>query len=177
VVTGATGGVGSISIAILSRLGYSVTASSGKADAENFLKNLGASEVIGRKAVSDESGRTLLQEKWAGAIDNVGGNTLITLIKSCKQDGAVATIGLVESSNLHTTIFPFILRGVSLLGISASETTMTKRKEIWSKLANEWKPSNLEDIATDCSLEDLDFEIDRILAGNQKGRIIVDMRS
>ena len=175
VVTGATGGVGSISIALLSRLGYSVTASSGKEDADIFLKRLGASKVINRKVLSNKSGFNLLKEEWAGAIDSVGGNTLATLLKSCKQNGAVVSIGLVESSDLNITVFPFILRGVSLLGLSASETTMEGRKKIWEKLSNEWMPENIDDLATSCNLENLGYEIDKIFAGDQIGRVVVDM--
>ena len=135
VVTGSTGGVGSVSVALLAGLGYSVSASTGKPDAENFLKKLGASKVIERKAVNDESGRTILKEVWAGAIDTVGGNTLATLLKACKQGGAVAATGLVESTKLPITVFPFIWRGVSLLGIYASGNTMSMRRKIWSRLA------------------------------------------
>jgi putative YhdH/YhfP family quinone oxidoreductase len=177
IVTGANGGVGSVSVALLAGLGYSVSASSGKSSAEVFLKKLGAFEIIGRKAVDDESRRALLKEVWAGAIDTVGGNTLATILKSTKLRGAVVSVGLVSSSSLETTVFPFILRGISLQGTGASETTMPKRKEIWSKLANEWKPKNLEYLAVDCSLEQLNSEIDKILIGNQKGRVVVDMRN
>lgn len=109
---------------MLSGLGYSVIASSGKKDADIFLKRLGALKVIDRKALSNKPGFNLLKEEWAGAIDSVGGNTLATLLKSCKQNGAVVSVGLVESSDLNITVFPFILRGESLLGLSASETTM-----------------------------------------------------
>ena len=176
VVTGASGGVGSISVALLSWLGYSVTASSGKKDVDIFLKSLGALEVVDRKAVCNKSGMTLLKQEWIGAIDSIGGNTLASLLKSCKQNGVVISIGLVESADLHTTIFPFIMRGINLLGVSASQTTMNNRKKIWEKLANEWKPNNLEELVKDCSLDSLSAEIDSIYNGNQKGRIVVDMR-
>ena len=172
IVTGATGGVGSISIALLSGLGYSVIASTGKKDADIFLKRLGASKVIDRKALSNKPGFNLLKEEWAGAIDSVGGNTLATLLKSCKQNGAVVSVGLVESSDLNITVFPFILRGVSLLGLSASETTMEGRKKIWEKLSNEWMPENIDDLATSCNLENLGYEIDKIIAGDQIGRTL-----
>ena len=176
VVTGSTGGVGSVSVALLAGLGYSVSASTGKPDAENFLKKLGASKVIERKAVNDESGRTILKEVWAGAIDTVGGNTLATLLKACKQGGAVAATGLVESTKLPITVFPFIWRGVSLLGIYASGNTMTTRRKIWSRLAQEWKLDELESLAIECTLEQLNPEIDRILAGGQRGRVVVNMQ-
>ena len=175
IVTGATGGVGSISIAILSRLGYSIISSSGKKDASVFLKNLGASKVIDRDILSKKSGFNLLKEEWIGAIDSIGGNTLSTLLKSCKQNGAVVSIGLVESSDLNITVFPFILRGVSLLGLSASETSMKDRKKIWEKLSNEWKPENIDDLVTVCNLEGLSREIDRINTGDKIGKVVVDM--
>ena len=176
IVTGATGGVGCISIALLSGLGYSVIASTGKKDVDIFLKRLGASKVIDRKALSKKTGFNLLKEEFAGAIDSVGGNTLATLLKSCKQNGAVVSVGLVESSDLNITVFPFILRGVSLLGLSASETTMEDRKKIWEKLSNKWKPDNLKKIEKYCSLENLSIQIDKIYKGTQKGRVVVDMR-
>ena len=176
VVTGSTGGVGSVSVALLAGLGYSVSASTGKPDAENFLKKLGASKVIERKAVNDESGRTILKEVWAGAIDTVGGNTLATLLKACKQGGAVAATGLVESTKLPITVFPFIWRGVSLLGIYASGNTMSMRRKIWSRLAQEWKLDELESLAIECTLKQLNPEIDRILAGGQRGRVVVNMQ-
>ena len=175
-MTGSTGGVGSVSVALLAGLGYSVSASTGKPDAENFLKKLGASKVIERKAVNDESGRTILKEVWAGAIDTVGGNTLATILKACNQGGAVAATGLVESSKLPITVFPFIWRGVSLLGIYASGNTMSMRRKIWSRLAQEWKLDELESLATECTLEQLNPEIDRILAGGQRGRVVINLQ-
>ena len=176
VVTGATGGVGSVSVALLASLGYTVSASTGKPDGENFLKELGASEVIGRDAVNDKYGKPLLKETWAGAIDTIGGTTLATLLKACKESGTVAAIGMVDDTDLHTTVFPFILRGVSLLGINSQGASMSIRQEIWSKLAKEWKPAVLEQMAIDCKLEQLDPEIDRILAGDQRGRVVVDLQ-
>jgi acrylyl-CoA reductase (NADPH) len=175
IVTGATGGVGSVSISLLARLGYSVTASTGKPDAEEFLKGLGASDVIGRESISDEFGRPLLKEVWAGAIDTVGGTTLANLLKACKEGGVVVATGLVASSDLFTTLFPFILRGVSLLGVNAQGTTMSVRQKIWARLSADWKPTGLESLAVDCRLEQLDPEIDRILAGHQRGRVVVCM--
>jgi acrylyl-CoA reductase (NADPH) len=176
VVTGATGGVGSVSVALLASLGYSVSASTGKPDAADFLKKIGASEVIERDAVNDKYGKPLLKETWAGAIDTVGGTTLATLLKACKGNGTVVATGMVDSTNLPTTVFPFILRGVSLIGINSQGTSMPIREEIWSKLAGEWKPDGLESLATECTLEQLSPEIDRILAGSQLGRVVVDLQ-
>jgi acrylyl-CoA reductase (NADPH) len=175
IVTGASGGVGSISVAILSSLGYTVTASSGKIEANKFLTKLGASEVIDREAVNDNSGRSLLKEVWAGAIDSVGGNTLVTILKSTKMNGVVLSIGLVSSPKLDINVFPFIMRGISLQGVAASENSMTIRKEIWSNLASVWKPKNLEDLAVDCILEDLNPKIDKILTGKIQGRVVIKM--
>jgi len=177
VVTGATGGVGSVSVALLSSLGYSVSASSGKNRAEVFLKKLGASEVIDRKSVDDNSGRSLLKEVWAGAIDSVGGNTLATILKSTKMNGVVLSVGLVSSPKLDATVFPFIMRGIILQGVAASENSMSVRKEVWSKLASTWKSKKLEYLAIDCNLENLNSKIDKILTGELRGRVVVDMRS
>ena len=176
VVTGATGGVGSVSVALLAGQGYSVSASTGKPDVEDFLKKLGALEVIGRDAVNDKYGKPLLKETWAGAIDTVGGATLATLLKSCKVGGAVAATGMVASTDLPTTVFPFILRGVSLLGIDSQGISMAIRQQIWSKLAKEWKPAGLESLVFECRLEELNPEIDRILAGGQQGRVVVNLQ-
>jgi len=177
IVTGASGGVGSVSVAILSSLGYSVSASTGKKSAEGFLKKLGASEVLDRKSVDDDSGRSLLKETWAGAIDSVGGNTLVTILNSTKMNGVVLSVGLVSSPKLDTTIFPFIMRGIILQGVAASENSMSIRKKVWSKLASTWKPKKLENLAVDCNLESLNSKIDKIQTGNLKGRVVVDMRS
>ncbi len=176
-VTGATGGVGSIAVALLSTLGYSVTASSGKETSKMFLKRLGASKIINREQVIDKMGRTLLKELWSGAIDTVGGKTLETVLKSCKKSGVVVSSGMVSSPKLSITVFPFIIRGISLVGMVSTETSMSKRKEIWSKLAGEWKLKQLDYIAKDCSLEELDSQIDKILIGKQQGRVVVDMRN
>ena len=176
VVTGATGGVGSVSVALLAGQGYSVIASTGKPHAEDFLKKLGALDVIGRDAVNDKYEKPLLKETWAGAIDTVGGVTLSTLLKACKKGGAVAATGMVSSTDLSTTVFPFILRGVSLLGIDAQGISMSTRQEIWSKLAEEWKPAGLESLAFECRLEKLSPEIDCILAGGQQGRVVVNLQ-
>jgi acrylyl-CoA reductase (NADPH) len=175
VITGASGGVGSVAVAILSKLGYSVYAITGNKSANPFLCKLGAYEVKDREFLNDESGRKLLKEMWAGAIDTVGGNYLENILKSTKLRGAVVSVGLVSSSNLSTTVFPFILRGISLHGSGASETLMSKRKKIWSLLAKEWKSDFHENIATETNLNELDNKIDKIIEGKEIGRVIVDM--
>ncbi len=176
VVTGSTGGVGSVSVALLSLLGYTVVASTGKKEESEFLQDLGAAEIISREEVNDELNKPLLRERWAGGVDTVGGNTLATLLKAAKRGGAVAATGLVASSELSTTVFPFILRGVSLLGIDSGFTPTKLRREIWNKLAGVWKFPQLEKLTIDCTLEGLDPEIDKILAGGQRGRVVVDLQ-
>ena len=176
VVTGSTGGVGSVSVALLSLLGYTVVASTGKKEESEFLQKLGASEIISREEVNDESKKPLLRERWAGAVDTVGGTTLAALLKAAKRGGAVAATGLVASSELSTTVFPFILRGVSLLGIDSGFTPTKLRLEIWNKLASIWKIPQLEQLTIDCTLEELDPEIDKILAGGQRGRVVVNLQ-
>ena len=175
-VTGSTGGVGSVSVALLSLLGYTVVASTGKKEESEFLQRLGASEIISREEVNDESKKPLLRERWAGAVDTVGGTTLAALLKAAKRGGAVAATGLVASSELSTTVFPFILRGVSLLGIDSGFTPTKLRLEIWNKLAGIWKIPQLEQLTIDSTLEELDPEIDKILAGGQRGRVVVNLQ-
>lgn len=176
VVTGATGGVGSVSVALIAFLGYSVVASTGKMDETDFLKKLGASEIIDRNSLYDSSKKALLKERWAGAVDTVGGNTLASLLKATKRGGAVAATGLVSSSELSMTVFPFILRGVSLLGIDSGETPLNLRAEIWGMLSEEWKLPQLSQLKIDCNLDDISTEIDKIIAGAQRGRVVVDLQ-
>jgi acrylyl-CoA reductase (NADPH) len=172
-VTGATGGVGSLAVAILAQAGYEVIASTGKPEEHTYLQSLGSTEIIDRDEVNDESGKPLLRPKWAGAIDNVGGNTLATLLKCCGRNGSVACIGLVASEELQTTVFPFILNGINLLGIESAYTPLEIRTELWNRLANQWRVSQLHDIKTVISLEDLDEYFDLILQGKTRGRVVV----
>jgi len=172
-VTGASGGVGSMAIALLALNGFEVIASTGKPDLTDYLLKLGAKSVIGRSETDDQSGKFLLRPRWAGGIDTVGGNTLATLLKSCREHGNVACCGNVASPLLHTTVFPFILNGISLLGINSATTPMSLRKEIWDKLAGEWKPGNLREMKTVITLEDLDYQISQILQGKVKGRVVL----
>lgn len=172
VVTGATGGVGSLAVAILKKAGYQVWASTGKESAEPYLCELGAEKVIGRETVNDPSRKPLFKPEWAGAIDNVGGNTLTTLLRKCGRNGSVATIGLVDQAEFSMTIYPFILNGVNLLGIDSAETPPEIRQLIWNKLADEWHPELPEQSATYCSLEAIPKQMDLILAGKTKGRVV-----
>ena len=175
VVTGATGGVGSMAVAILAKAGYEVIASTGKESEHDYLKQLGASEAVDRAAVDDDSGRPLLRPQWAGGIDTVGGNTLATLLKACGRNGSIATCGLVASPKLNTTVFPFILNGVNLLGVDSAETPRDIRHQIWKNLASDWSVNeHLGAMCTDASLEELnDRYIDMILAGKTRGRVVV----
>ncbi|MFP3866951.1 MAG: YhdH/YhfP family quinone oxidoreductase [Desulfobacteraceae bacterium] len=174
-VSGASGGVGSIAVSILAQIGYQVIAISGKKEQRQFLLDLGAQDVISREEATDTSGRPLLKGRWAGAIDTVGGDILATSLKSIKYGGAATCCGNVASPELHTTVFPFILRGVSLLGIDSVYCPATTRLQIWQKLSQEWKLPHLDRLATEITLAELDHHIDLILQGKQKGRVIVNL--
>ncbi|MBE0661230.1 MAG: YhdH/YhfP family quinone oxidoreductase [Bacteroidales bacterium] len=174
-VTGSTGGVGSLAVVLLSHAGFEVIAATGKPDAHSYLKNLGASQIIDRSEVNDNSGKPLLRWKWAGAIDTVGGNLLSTVLKACKAHGNVAAMGNVLSTEVHTTVFPFILNGINLLGVDSATCPMSVRKLLWEKLAGEWKPAKLEQIAITASLESLKEYIPKILRGGMTGRILIDL--
>jgi len=173
-VTGASGGVGSIAVAILSKCGYNITAATGK-DEGDYLKQLGARSIINREELINNSGKPLLTGRWAAAIDTVGGSVLETLIASVKMSGSVAACGNVLSAKISTTVFPFILRGVNLLGINSAETNYNLRTKLWENLSGAWKPSVLENICTEHSLEELNSDIDLILRGKTRGRIVINM--
>lgn len=174
-VTGATGGVGSIAVSILSKLGYTVIAGTGKPDSLSLLQKLGAKEIILREELDDQSGRALLKPRWAGVIDTVGGNILATAIKSTGYGGTVTACGNVSSPDLITTVYPFILKGISLIGIDSVLCPMPLREIIWGLLANSWKPENLGQEMETVKLEELDPKIDLILQGKLAGRIVVDL--
>lgn len=176
-VSGATGGVGCLAVAILARLGYAVTAVSGKEGAAGFLEGLGAKRTITRQGASDSSGRPLLKPLWAGAIDTVGGDILATAIKSTAPGGVVTCCGNVASPELNLTVFPFILRGVSLVGIDSQNCPMDRRLAIWRKLASDWKPAQLQGLCREVALADLGREIELILRGGQQGRVVVHLGS
>jgi len=174
-VTGATGGVGSFAVSMLALVGYQVVAVTGKMDEKQFLADLGAKAVIPRSEATDTSGKPLLKGRWAGVVDSVGGEILATAIRSTKLHGAVTCCGNVASPDLHINVYPFILRGISLIGIDSQSCPMTFRRRTWEKIANEWKLPDLDRQTSLCSLEELGGEIDRILAGKQRGRVIVDL--
>ncbi|MBI9054400.1 MAG: YhdH/YhfP family quinone oxidoreductase [Bacteroidales bacterium] len=173
IVSGATGGVGILSIAILAKLGYNVVAITGKEKERNDLINLGASEVILRKDFELEDKRPMLKTQFAGGIDTVGGPILDNIIKSTQAMGVVTCCGNVASIKLNLTVFPFILRGISLVGIDSQNYPMRYREIVWNKLAKDWKPKKMMDIYTEISLEELNEKIDLILQGKLKGRTVL----
>ena len=173
-VTGATGGVGSLAAGILSHLGYSVTAVSGKTDT-TLLNNLGVKTVIDRNDFLENTKPPILKPQWAGVIDTVGGKILATAIKSTKPNGIVTCCGNVASPDLPINVFPFILRGISLLGIDSQNCPMEFRSNVWEKLAVEWKFDMLESIYDEIFIDQLNDKIERILKGELKGRTLVNL--
>ena len=173
-VTGATGGVGSIAVAILAKLGFTVVAATGKASEKDFLSAIGATSIITREEANDTSGRPLQKGRWAGVVDTVGGNILATALKTAKYGGLVAACGNAMSADLAVSVFPFILRGVSLLGVDSVEIPMRARQMAWNKLAGDWRV-DLSSIVKEVSLEELDVEIVNILKGGVRGRVVVDL--
>lgn len=176
-VTGATGGVGSVAVAILAKSGYRVIAATGKDNEIPFLQDLGAAGVIGRNDVLAGAERPMMKERWAGVVDCVGGDTLAAAIKSTRYGGSVTCCGLVGSTDLNLNVFPFILRGVSLLGIDSVQCPMETRLKVWTQLAGDWKLPHLEKLASECSLEELDEKIAAILAGQLRGRTVVNLNA
>jgi putative YhdH/YhfP family quinone oxidoreductase len=175
VVSGATGGVGSLSIAILNKLGYETAAITGKETEVDFLKKLGAGKVIMRNELEEVEKRPLLKPAFAGAIDTVGGVILENIIKSISPMGVVTCCGNVASPKLDLTVFPFILRGISLIGIDSQNYPMAYREKVWGKLANEWKTETLTETCTEISLAELDEKIALMLKGKLTGRTVVRM--
>jgi putative YhdH/YhfP family quinone oxidoreductase len=172
VVTGASGGVGSHAVALLAHLGYAVCAVTGKNPSLALAR--GARRTLTRQEVLDESARPLLKSTWAGAVDCVGGATLASIIRATRQGGCVTACGLVGGAELSLTVYPFILRGVSLLGIDAAMTPRQRRFALWDKLAHDWRPKNLDAICErEVTLDDLPEQIARILAGETQGRVVV----
>jgi putative YhdH/YhfP family quinone oxidoreductase len=172
-VTGATGGVGSTAVALLAHLGYDVVAATGKPQEAGFLQALGAKTVVQRDELVDGSSKALLRERWAGVIDTVGGPLLASALKAVRIGGSVAACGNVASPRLETTVFPFILRGVNLLGIDSANYPIERRRALWDKLGGEWRLEILENLAREVPLKQLDREIERILQGKLIGRVVV----
>ncbi|MEC7891703.1 MAG: zinc-binding dehydrogenase, partial [Pseudomonadota bacterium] len=170
-VTGATGGVGIVAVMLLAKLGFDVVAITGKDTETDLLKSLGAKEVINRSEFEGEMKSPLAKPRWAGGVDAVGSDILSNLISATHQRAAIACCGMVGGVNLNTSIFPFILRGLSLIGIDSAETLIDVKKEIWNNFASDWKLEKINDQIKDVGLEELSSEIEKILNGKQVGRI------
>jgi acrylyl-CoA reductase (NADPH) len=175
-VTGATGGVGSMAVDMLARLGFEVIASTGKPDSAQFLTSIGAASIIDRNELSEEGRRPLESTVWAGAIDCVGGFTLANVLKKIHYGGSVAVSGLTGGNSLPTTVLPFILRAVNLLGIDSVNVPIERRRAVWQRIATDLKPTNLDSIGHDITLDGLDGVLTGILAGQVTGRNVVRLR-
>lgn len=171
-VRGATGGVGTISLLMLINLGYDVIASTGRDDAEEKLKKLGAKEVIGR--LPEDNSKPLEKRTWQAAIDPVGGENLPYIVKRLDNNGSVALIGMTGGNNFETTVFPFILRGASIIGIDSVFTPIKLRKRVWRRLAKDLKPQQLHDIKHVISFDEIPKAIDQVINHNNTGRIVID---
>lgn len=173
-VTGATGGVGGSAIAMLSTKGYSVVASSGNADAKEYLTTLGAEEIISRDEVIGESTKPLEKQLWQAAVDSVGGNSLAAILSKISYRGSVAASGLTGGTSVPTTVLPFILRGVNLLGIDSVECPTELRSKVWARMASDLKPAQLDALVDrEVTLSELPQALEDILQGNLKGRVLV----
>jgi putative YhdH/YhfP family quinone oxidoreductase len=175
VVSGSTGGVGSVSLRILKKIGYKTVAITGKEAENEFLKNLGADEVIKREDFENMANRPLLKPVYAGGIDTVGGVILENIIKSTSPMGGVTCCGNVASPKLDLTVFPFILRGVILIGVDSQNYPMRYREQVWEKLSNAWKMDGLSEASTEITLNELKEKIDLMLKGKLKGRTVVKL--
>jgi len=175
IVSGATGGVGSLAVDMLAGLGYSVVALTGKADQREFLQDLGASDVMLRSSLDLSRIRPLDKGLWAGAVDNLGGDVLAWVASTMKQNGTIASIGLAAAATLNTTVMPFILRGVSLLGVDSGYTAMPTRRSVWSRLAADLRPRHLSALTRTIDFADLAGVFDDFIAGRAHGRIVVSI--
>ncbi len=169
-VTGATGGVGSVAVMLLARLGYQVTAVTGKAEQHDFLKQIGAADIISRDDARDGADRPMLAETWGGVVDTVGGEILFNAVKSLKYGCSLAACGLVDSPAIPASVLPFILRHVNLLGVDSVQLPLPEKKRIWNRLANEWQLPELDSLKQPLTLNTLSAAIDSILAGKMVGR-------
>ena len=175
-VTGATGGVGSIAVSILSKIGFSVVAISGKAEKISYLKRIGAEEVILRDTFNEEAKKPMMAEKYAGVVDTVGGEVLANALKYIKYDGVATCCGLTSSHELNTNVFPFILRGVRLIGIDSVECKLEKKQAAWEKIASKWKIDTLSNITNEITLNEVKDAYSLLLAGKAVGRYVVRIK-
>jgi len=174
-VTGATGGVGTTAIALLNKLGFEVSGVTGKQEEHEFLHQLGCSTILNRAQATGRPSAALLRERWAGVVDTVGGAILASAIKATRYDGVVTCCGNAASGELPLTVYPFILRGVSLVGIDSANCPMERRREIWQKLSGPWKLEMLDAVSTSITLDQVSQAIDAVLEGNIRGRIAIDL--
>jgi putative YhdH/YhfP family quinone oxidoreductase len=173
-ITGASGGVGSVAVSLFSQRGYRVVASTGKASESAYLKRLGASEILSREEVSRESPRPLETEVWAGSVDNVGGTTLAYLTRTIKKGGSIAAIGLTGGANFKATVYPFLLRGINLLGIDLPSCPFERRQELWHQLTTDFDLHQLaEQIQREITLEEVPAAVEAILQGKLRGRTLI----
>ena len=177
IVDGATGGVGSIAVDALARLGYQVVALTGKAGEAEYLKKIGASEVKLRSELDLSKIRPLDKASWAGAVDNLGGETLAWMASTMKVGGCIASIGLAASTALNTTVLPFILRGVSLLGVDSVNCPMPLRQEVWRRLAGDMRPAHLKEITRTIPFAELPSVFDKFIGAQIRGRVVVDLNA
>jgi acrylyl-CoA reductase (NADPH) len=175
-VTGATGGVGSIAVSILSKIGFNVVAISGKEEKIDYLKRIGASEVILRDTFNEESKKPMMTEQYAGVVDTVGGEILANALKYIKYDGVATCCGLTSSHELNTNVFPFILRGVRLIGIDSVECKLEKKQAAWEKIASKWKIHTLDSITNEISLHEIKDAYELLLSGKAVGRYVVKIK-
>jgi len=174
-VTGATGGVGSLAVAMLAKVGFTVTAVTGKLEETPYLEGLGAARVIDRETLLKGNDRPVLKPTWAGVVDCVGGDILAAAIKSAQYDGVVTCCGLVATIDIPINVFPFILRGVRLIGIDSAECPMERRIQVWQRMANELKLDNLADMVDEITLEGLEEKVQLMLKGGMKRRALVNL--
>ena len=172
-VTGATGGVGSIAVSILNKIGFTVVAISGKQEKIDYLKRIGATEVILRDTFNEESKKPMMGERFAGVVDTVGGDILANALKYIKYDGVATCCGLTSSHELNTNVFPFILRGVRLIGIDSVECKLEKKQAAWEKIASKWNVDTLDNITNEISLDEIKDAYELLLAGKAVGRYVV----
>lgn len=174
-VSGASGAVGSMAVAMLARNGYKVIASSGKPELSETLMRLGASEIIDRHSLDDKSGKGLLPGRWIAALDTVSGNTLSTILRSTIDRGIVCNCGMIASSTLDVPVFPFILRAVRLIGIASADTPMTRRLDIWKLITDKLIPENIESMCHVVTLNEVQHELNLMLEGKQSGKVLVKL--
>ena len=176
IVTGATGGVSSLAIQMLAQHGYQVVALTGKDNEHEYLKSLGASEILSRKELVMGK-RPMEKALWAGALDSVGGETLAWLTRTMQQNGSIASFGNAGGWELNTTVLPFILRGVRLLGVDSAATAMPLRSHIWQRLATDLRPEQLSKVVNEVNFSDLSQVFPKLIQGQLRGRVVVDIKA